>query len=50
MKPRLNFKSAIGFIVASENFIYDIKGKERSVFDSFVMLDLDIFRKRQHKK
>ena len=27
MKTRLNFKSAIEFIVSSENFIYDIKIK-----------------------
>ena len=50
MKTRLKFKSAIEFIVSNENFIYDIKKKERSVFHSFIMLDLDIFQKLQHKK
>ena len=45
METRLNFKSAIEFIVPSENFIYDIKIKERGVFDSFIMVDLDIFSK-----
>ena len=50
MKTRLNFKSAIEFIVSSENFIYDIKINERSVFHNFIMLDLDIFQKLQHKK
>ena len=50
MKTRLNFKSAIEFIVSSETFIYDNKIKERSVFHSFVMLDWDIFEKCQHEK
>ena len=50
MKTRLNFKSAKEFIVSSENFSYDIKIKERSVFHGFIMLDLDIFQKFQHKK
>ena len=44
MKKRLDFESAIEFIVPSENFIYDIELKERHVFDSFIMLDLDIFK------
>ena len=43
MKTGLNFKNALEFIVSSENFIYDIKIKERSVFHNFIMLDLDIF-------
>ena len=50
MKTRLNFKSTIEFIVSSENFFYDIKIKDRSVFHSFIMLDLDIFQKSQHKE
>ena len=50
MKTRLNFKSAIEYIVRSGNFIYEIKIEERSVFHSFIMLDLDILQKRQHKK
>ena len=48
MKTRLNFKSAMESIVLSENFIYDIKIKERHVFDNSIMLDLDIFQKQQH--
>ena len=44
MKSRLDFKSAIEFIVPSKNFIYDIKVNERHVFDSFIMLNLDIFK------
>ena len=44
------FKSAIEFIVSSENFIFGINIKERTVFHSFIMLDLDIFQKLQHKK
>ena len=32
MKTRLNFKSAIEFIVSNENFIYDIKIKETEAF------------------
>ena len=50
MKTRLNFKSAIESTVSSENVFYDIKTKDRSVFHSFIMLDLDIFQKSQHKK
>ena len=49
-KTRLNFKSALEFIVSSENFIYDIEIEERSVFHYFIMLDFDIFIKLQHKK
>ena len=45
MKTRLNFKSAIECIVRSGNFIYEIKIQERSVFNSFIMLDLNIFQK-----
>ena len=45
MKTRLNFKSAIEFIVSSENFIYHTIIKERSVFHNFIMLDVDIFQK-----
>lgn len=50
MKTQLNFKSAIEFIIQSKNSIYDIKIKERSIFHSFIMLELDILQKRQHKK
>ena len=50
MKTRLDFESAIEFIVPSENFIYDIELKERHVFDSFIMLDLDIFQNQRHYK
>ena len=50
MKTRLNFKSAIEFIIRSENFIYDMKIKERSGIHGFIMLDLGILQKRQHKK
>ena len=50
IKTRPNFKSAIEFIVSSENFVYDIKIKEISVFHSFIVSDLDIFQKWQHKK
>ena len=45
MKTRLNFRSAIEFIVSSESFICDIKIEERSVFHNFIMLDVDIFQK-----
>ena len=38
------------FIVSNEDFIYDIKIKERRVFDSLILLDLDSFQTRQHKK
>ena len=48
MKTRPNFKSVIESIVPSENFIYDIKIKERHVFDNSITLDLDIFQKQQH--
>ena len=44
MRTRLNFKSAIEYIVRSGHFIYEIKIQERSVFHSFIMLDLDILQ------